>query len=142
MFVLLLFALLPRRAKPTPFLPLFFSPPEISSFWEISTAITPLGFKRHFRPPWGEVFDPAIFYDFLSLNDSDISTLLHRSSGVFSCHPSLDISFASSSFALSCFWEVLQNLGSNHQTVLVTVPLFQVLRPNKRPPFFNFQKVH
>ena len=38
-----LFALLRRMAEPTPFLPPFFPPPQISSFWGTSTAITPSG---------------------------------------------------------------------------------------------------
>ena len=38
-----LFALLRRMAEPTPFLTPFFPPPEISSFWGTSTAITPSG---------------------------------------------------------------------------------------------------
>ena len=48
-----LFALLRRMAEPTPFLPPFFPPSEISSFWGISIAITPLGLMRYFRPPRG-----------------------------------------------------------------------------------------
>ena len=46
-----------------------------------------------------EVFDWVISSDLLPLNDPDISTLLHRSSGSRS---SPDISFASSTLALSC----------------------------------------
>ena len=38
-----LFAPIQRIAEPTPFLPPFFPPPEISSFWGTSTAITPSG---------------------------------------------------------------------------------------------------
>ena len=41
MCMLRLFALLRRMAEPTPFLPPFFSPPEIFSFWWNSIAITP-----------------------------------------------------------------------------------------------------
>ena len=40
MFVLPLFALLRRIVKPISFLPLFFSPRQISLFWETSIAIT------------------------------------------------------------------------------------------------------
>ena len=72
-----------------------------------------------------------------SLNDPDTPTLLHRSSG---SHSSPDISFAPSSLALSCSWEVLQNLGSDHLPILLSVPLSPVFRSNKRPPSFNFQK--
>ena len=48
-----LFAPPQRMAEPIPSLPPFFPPPEISSFWGTLIAITPLGLKRHFRPPRG-----------------------------------------------------------------------------------------
>ena len=48
-----LFASPQRMAEPIPFLPPAFPPPEISSFWGTSIAITPLGLKRYFRPPQG-----------------------------------------------------------------------------------------
>ena len=83
-------------------------------------------------------FDRFTSSDLLPLNDSDIPTLLHRSSGRRS-YP--DISFALFSLALSCFSEVLQNLCSNHLPILLTVPLSPVFRPNKRLPSFNFRKV-
>ena len=73
----------------------------------------------------------------LSLNDFDTPTLLHRSSGSRS-YP--DISFALFSLALSCPWEVLQNLCSNHLPILLTVPLSPVFRPNERLPSLNFRK--
>ena len=82
--------------------------------------------------PGEEVFDWVISSDFLPLNYPDTHILLHRSS--------FDISFASFSLALSCFWEVLQDLGSDHLPILLSVPLSPVYRPNKRPPSFNFQK--
>ena len=71
------------------------------------------------------------------LNDFDISTLLHRSSGNRS-YPNM--SFALFSLALSCSWEVLQNLCSNHLPILLTVPLTPVFRPNERLPSLNFRK--
>ena len=86
-----------------------------------------------------EAFDWVIFSDLLSLNDPDTPTLLHRSSGSGS---SPDISFVRSSFALSCSWEVLQNLGSQHLPILLSVPLSLVYLSNKHPPSFNFQKAH
>ena len=64
MFMLPLFTLLRWMAKLTPFLPPYFPPPEISLFWGTLIAITPLGFKRYFRPPWrgsirlGHLFRP------------------------------------------------------------------------------------
>ena len=35
---------------------------------------------------------------------------------------------------------MLQNLGSDHRSILLTVPLSPVLRPNERLPSLNFQK--
>ena len=44
----------PRRmAEPTPFLPQFFPPPEISSLWETSIAITPSGTQEVLPTPAG-----------------------------------------------------------------------------------------
>ena len=82
-------------------------------------------------------FDRVTFSDILSLNDFDITTLLHRSSGSRS---SLDISFALFSLALSCSWEVLQKLSSDYLPILLTVLLSPVFRPNERLPSLNFQK--
>ena len=91
-----------------------------------------LGLKRYFRPLREEVFDWVISSDLLPFNDPDTPTLVHRSSH--------DISFAPSSLALSCSWEVLQDLGSDHLPILLSIPLSSVFRPNERPPSFNFQK--
>ena len=84
-----------------------------------------------------EVFDWVISSDLLPLNDPDTPTLLHRSSGSRS---SPDISFAPSTLAFSCSWEVLQDLGSDHLPILLSIPLSPVFRPNERPPSFNFEK--
>ena len=85
-----------------------------------------------------EVFDWVISSDLLlPLNKPDTPTLLHRSSGSRSFP---NISFAPSTFAFSCSWEVLQDLGSDHLPILLSVPLSPVFRPNKRHPSFNFQK--
>ena len=98
----------------------------------------PLWDSRGTSDPHGEeVFDWVISSDFLPLNDPDTPTLLHRSSGSRSCP---DISFAPSTLALSCSWEVLQDLGSDQLPILLSIPLSPVYRPNKRPPSFNFQK--
>ena len=133
-----LFAPPQRMAEPTPFLPPFFPPPEISSFWGTSIAITPFGTQEVLPTPRGEeVFDWVISSDLLPLNDPDTPTLLHRSSGSRS---SPDISFAPSTLAFSCSWEVLQDLGSDHLPILLSIPLSPVFRPNERPPSFNFQK--
>ena len=88
-------------------------------------------------PRGEEVFDWVISSDLLPLNDPDTPTLLHHSSDSRS---SPDISFAPSSLAFSCSWEVLQDLGSDHLPILLSVPLSPVFRPNERPPSFNFPK--
>ena len=44
------------------------------------------------------------------------------------------------SLALSCCWEVLQNLCSNHLPILLTVPFFPVFLPNERLPSLNIRK--
>ena len=67
-----------------------------------------------------KVFDWVICSDLLLLTDHDTATLLHRSSG---SHSSPDISFAPSSLALSCSWEVLQDLGSDHLPILLSISL-------------------
>ena len=84
-----------------------------------------------------EVFGWVISSDHLPLNDPDTRTLLHHSSGSRS---SPDISFAPSSLSLSCSWEVLQNLGSDHLSILLSIPLSPAFCPNEHPPSFNFQK--
>ena len=93
--------------------------------------------RRASDPRGEEVFDWVISSDLLPLNDPNTPTLLHRS---FGSRSSPDISFAPSTFALSCSWEVLQELGSDHLPILLSVPLSPVFRPNERPPSFNFQK--
>ena len=82
-------------------------------------------------------FDRVTSSNPLPLNDFDIPTLLHRSSGSRS-YP--DISFALFSLALSCSWEVLQNLCSNQLPILLTIPLSPVFRSNERLPSLNFRK--
>ena len=77
-------------------------------------------------------FDRVTSPDLLPLNDFDIHTLLHRS------YP--DISFGLFSLALSCSWEVLQDLGSDHLQILLIVLLSPVFRPNERLPSLNFWK--
>ena len=99
-----------------------------------------LGYFNCYHPLWDsrgtynprkeEVFDWIISSDILPLNDPDTPTYLRRSSG--SCS-SPDISCAPFSLALPCSWEVLQNLGSNHLPILLTIPLSPVFRPNERP---------
>ena len=75
--------------------------------------------------------------DLLPLNDFDMLTLLHRSSGSRSFP---DIFFALFSLALSCSWEALENLGCDHLPIFLTIPLSPVCCPNKRLPSLNFRK--
>ena len=84
-----------------------------------------------------EVFDWVISSDPLPLNDPEIPTLLHRFSG---SHSSPDNFFAPSSLTLSFSCEMLQDLGSDHLPILLSVPLSLAYCPNKCPPFFNFLK--
>ena len=85
-----------------------------------------------------EVFNWVISSDHLPLNDPDTPTLFYRSSGSRS---SPDISFAPSSLAFSCSWEMLQDLGSDHLPILLSVPLSPVFRPNERPLPSTFRKL-
>ena len=99
----------------------------------------PLWDSRDTSDPRREkVFNWVISCDLLPLNDSDTPTLLHRSSGSRS---SPDI-FAPSSLALSCSWKVLQDLGSDHLQILLSIYLSPPYLPNEHPPSFNFQKAH
>ena len=87
--------------------------------------------ERGTSDPCGvEVFNWVIFFDLLPLHDPDTPTLLHHSSGSCSFP---DISFACSFLALSCSWEVLQNLSSDHLLILLSVPLSPAYHPNKHP---------
>ena len=132
-----LFAPPQRMAEPILSLPPFFPPPEISSFWGTSIAITPSGTQEVLPTPAERKYSTGSSLLTSSLNDPDTPTLLHRSSGSRS---SPDISFASSTLAFSCSWEVLQDLDSDHLPILLSIPLSPVYHPNKRPPSFNFQK--
>ena len=100
----------------------------------------PLWDPRGTSDPRGEeVFDWVISSDLLPLVDPDPPTLLHHSSGSRS---SSDISFAPSSIAISCSWEVRQDLGSDHLPILLPDPLTPTFCPNERHPAFNFQRAH
>ena len=98
----------------------------------------PSGAQEALPTPAGRKYLTGLF----PMTSSPLMTLthpppLHRSSGSRS---SPDISFAPSSLALSCTWEMLQDLGSDHLSILLSVPLFPAYRPNERPPSFNLQK--
>ena len=87
----------------------------------------PLWDSRGTSDPCGEeIFDWIISSDLLPLNGPDTPTLLHRFSGSRS---SPDISFAPSFLALSCSWEVLQDLGSDHLPIFLSIPLSRSFTP-------------
>ena len=69
-----LFASPQRMAEPTPFLPLFFPPRKISSFWETSTAITPSGTQKVPPTPAGRKYSTGSFL----LTSSPSMTLTHQ----------------------------------------------------------------
>ena len=133
----------PIRSSPTDGRTDFFSPSILPS----SRNLFILGDFNCHHPLWDskvtsdpcgeEVFDWVISSDLLPLNDPDTPTLLHPSSGSRS---SPDISFAPSTLAFSCSWEMLQDLGSDHLPILLSIPLSPVFHPNEHPPSFNFQK--
>ena len=138
MFTLLLVCSSPMDGRTDSFSPSILPPPQSSSFWGTSTAINLSGTQEVLPTTCGEeVFYWVISSDLLLLNDPDIPTLLYRSSG--SCS-SPEISFVPFLFALSCFWEVLQDLGSDHLTILLPVPLSPIFCPNKSPPFLQLSK--
>ena len=87
----------------------------------------PLGLKSTSDSCGEEVFNWIISSNF-PLNDHDTPTPLHRSYG---SHSSPDILFAPSSLPFSCSWEVLQDLGSDHLPIFLSVPLPPAYRPDK-----------
>ena len=129
----------PIRFSPTDSRTNFFSPSSTNLFiLGDFNCHHPLYDSKSTYDPCGEkAFDWFISSDLLPLNDFDTPTLLYCSSGRLS---SPDISLALFSLTLFCSWEVLQNLGSNHLPILLTIPFSPVFRPNERLPSFNFQK--
>ena len=98
----------------------------------------PLRLKRYFRPR-GRKHLTGSFPQISPLNDPDTPTLLHRSSGSRS---SSDISFAPSTLAFSCSWKVLQDLGSDHLPILLSIPLsLRSFAPTSAPLPSIFKKL-
>ena len=128
-----LFALPQLMTESIPSLPPFFPPPEISSFWWTSIAITLSGTQESLPTPAGRKYSTGSSPQ----TSSPSMTLTHPP---FSIAPLLTSPLPPSSLALSCSWEVLQDLGSDHLPILLSVPHSPVFRPNERPPSFNFQK--
>ena len=98
------------------FSPSIFSSSRNFLFWRSSIAITPSRTKKVLPTPEGRKHSIGSSPLTSSLSMINIFTL-HHSSG---SHSSPDISF---SLALSCSWEVPQDLGSDHLLILLTVPL-------------------
>ena len=133
MYTLHPFPLLQRMAEPTLFLPPFFPLPEISSFWVTSIAITLSWTQEGLPTPvWRKYLTGLSLLTFSASMAPPLSLPCSRSSP--------DISFAPSFLSLSYSWEMLQDLGSNHLPILLSVPLSLVFRPSERPLSFNFQK--
>ena len=124
-------------AEPTPFLPLLFPPPETSSFWGTSIAITPSKTQEVLPIPVGRRYSIRSFF----LTSFLLMTLTHPP--FYIAHLAVALPLTEHfSLALSCSWEVLQDLGSDHLPILLSVPLSLVFLPNERPPSFNFLKAH
>ena len=128
---------LQQMAEPIPSLPQFFPPPETSSFLGTSIAITPFGTQEVLPTPVGRKYSTGSSPLTSSPSMTLTPILLHRSSGSRS---SPDIFFAPSSLALSCSWEVLQDLGSDYLPILLSISLSPVFRPKERP-FSIFRKL-
>ena len=136
-----LFAPFQQMAELTPFLPPFFPPLEISSLWGTSIAITPSGTQEVLLTPVGRKYSTgsSLLTSFPSTTLTYL-TLFHCSSG--SCS-SPDISFATSSLTLSCSWEVLQDLSSDHLPILLSALLsLSGLLPQRASHSFSFLKAH
>ena len=140
-----MFTLPPNRSSPTDSRTNSFSPSTISS----SRNFFILGvFNCHHLlwdskstsdPRKEELFEWIISSNLLPLNNPDVSTLLHYSSGSRS---SPDIFFVPSSLALSCSWEVLQDLASDHLPILLSVPLsLRSFAPTSVLPLPIFKKL-
>ena len=129
MFMLPLFALFRWMAEQTPSLPPSFPPPEISILGDFNCHHLIWDLKDTSDHCGDEVFNWVISSDLLPLNNSDIPNLLHRSLP--------DISFAPPSLALSCSWEVLQDLSSDHLPILLTIPLHSFTPTNVPLPSFK-----
>ena len=138
MCTLILFALFRWMAELTPFPPPPFSSPEISLFWGTSTALTPFGTQEVLPTPARRKYSTGS--SLLTSSPSMTLTYLPFYIVPLAVTPPLTSPLLPFLSALSCSWEVLQNLDSDHLPILLSVPFSPVFRPNERPPSFNFQK--
>ena len=125
-------------AEPTPFFSPFSPHSEISSFWGTSTAITFSQTQKVLPTPVGRKYLTSL--SLLTSFPSMTLTYPLFYIAPLAVAPTPDISFAPSSHALSCSWEMLQDLVSDHLLILLTIPLSSVFHSNERPPSFNFRK--
>ena len=107
-----------------------FLPPEISSFWGTSIAIAPSGTQEVLPTPAGRKYSAG-------------SSLLISSLLMTLTHPSFSIAPLLSSLCslFSCSLEVLQDLGSDHLLIFLSVPLSPVFCPNEPPLSSIFRKL-
>ena len=135
-----LFAPPQQMAKPTPFLPPFFPPPEISSFWGTSIAITPSGTQEVLPTPAGKKYST----ESSPLTSTPSMTLTHPP---FSVAP-LAVAPLLTSPLLPLLLPFLA-FGRCYRTLVLTTYQFfypslslRSFAPNERPSSFNFQKAH
>ena len=121
-------------AELIPFLPQFFPPPEISSFWGTLIAITRFGTQEVLPTPMGRKYSTGS-----SPQTSSPSMIL--------THPTFSIAPLAVTLPLTSPLLLLLLLflapGRGFRTWVLTIYQFFYLslsRPNERPPSFNFQK--
>ena len=93
----------PTDGRTDSFFPPFFPPPEISSFWGTSSAITPSGNQEVLPTPVGRKYSTGLSL----LTSFPLMSLTHPPFYIAS------LAAALSFFALSYTWKVLQDLGSD-----------------------------
>ena len=129
-----LFAPPQRMAEPIPSLPQFFPPPEISSFWGTSIAITTFGTQEVLPTPVGRKYSTGSSPQ----TSSPSMTLTHPP---FSIAPLAVAPLLTSPLLLLLLLFLAP--GRCFRTwVLTTYQFFylSLFHPNERPPSFNFQK--
>ena len=120
--------------EPTPFLPSFFPSPEIPLFWGLQLLSLPLGLKRYFRHQRGGS---------IRLTSSPSMTLTHPPFyiALLAVAPLQTFPLLSLLLPFSCSWEVLQNLGSEHLPINLSVPFsLSGLSPQRASLFLQFSE--
>ena len=132
-----LFAPPQRMAEPIPSFPQFFPPPEISSFWGTSIAITRFGTQEVLPTPAGRKYSTGSSPQ----TSSPSMTLTHPP---FSIAPLAVAPLLTSPLLLLLLLFLAP--GRCFRTWVLAIYQFfylslsPVFRPNERPPSFNFQK--